>query len=97
MFDTFDGPAPGFRLKEVYGHVERLVPGVCEVLIMSPYLIGVTAVEPCLASGFANISGFCEGFQEMPFLTCTGCGFSHAFHPKKKRPAGCSHKAPTLE
>lgn len=88
LFHTLDGSTSSLGLKQVDGHVQCVVPGVGEGLILTSDLIGITAIEPRLAGGFADISGFGESFQKMPFLTCPGCGFGHAFHPKKMAPCG---------
>ncbi len=88
LFHALDGPAPGFALEQVDGDIECFIPGLGEGLILASDLIGVTAVQPRLAGGFADVSGFGESFQKLPLLAGPCCGFGHAFHPKKKAPCG---------
>jgi len=81
LLDALDRPVAGFRLQQVDGGVERVVPGLGKRGILAADLVGVAARDARLAGRFADISGFRQGFQEEPFLAASERGFGHVFHP----------------
>jgi hypothetical protein len=81
LLDAVDRPVAGFRLEQVDGAVERVVPGFGECAVLSADLVGVTAGDTCLAGRFADIAGFRKGLQEEPFLAGSERGFGHVSHP----------------